>query len=339
MPTIITKTVKSSGGDYSSLISAEAGEQGDLVALDRQLNIECYSFDDNNSSQFSLDGWTTDTTRYVKIYTPSTERHDGKWNTSKYRFRVTSGFAGFFNSFKINEDYTIIDGLQVSAEPDSGNSRGAVQISDTTAGCRVSNNVIRVVPGVSQTSHLGIALGHSGGNVFAWNNIIYLTGGTPTSSSEGVKNDTGNFTYNCYCYNNTVYGWATGIHKIAGNAIVAKNNLCNGNTTDYSGSFDASSVGNISEDTTSPNSSLRSKVVTFVDEANFDLRLDSSDTSAKNAGTDLSGDSALPFSTDIVGSARTVLWDIGAWEIVSSAVALVQTSSSIFKTWIRSLKK
>jgi hypothetical protein len=58
--------------------------------------------------------------------------------------------------------------------------------------------------------------------------------------------------------------------------------------------------------------------VAFVDEDGDDFHLNASDTVAKNKGTDLSGDSYLPFSDDIDGQTRSGTWDIGADEYVAA---------------------
>jgi len=63
--TFSTKTIKSSGGDYTSLTAWEAGEQADLVALDRVAVAECYDFE-SVESPISINGWTTDVTITLK---------------------------------------------------------------------------------------------------------------------------------------------------------------------------------------------------------------------------------------------------------------------------------
>ena len=57
-----------------------------------------------------------------------------------------------------------------------------------------------------------------------------------------------------------------------------------------------------------------SQTISFADSANKDFHLSSSDTSAKDAGADLSADANLAFSTDIDSTTRTGSWDIGADE-------------------------
>lgn len=112
MPTVRTVTVKSSGGDYTSLAAAEAGEQGNLVTLDRQTDIECYASAAGDSTQVTIDGWTTDATRYIRFVCPAGERHAGVWDASKYHLTLaTSGSPG--GCITIREAYTRIEYLQV----------------------------------------------------------------------------------------------------------------------------------------------------------------------------------------------------------------------------------
>ena len=71
-------------------------------------------------------------------------------------------------------------------------------------------------------------------------------------------------------------------------------NICS-ETTDTSGDNDQSGITD----------------VLFEDKSNSDFHLDSNDTRALDAGTDLSSDSYYPFSTDIDGDTRSG-WSIGA---------------------------
>ena len=62
-----------------------------------------------------------------------------------------------------------------------------------------------------------------------------------------------------------------------------------------------------------------SQTFSFVNESGDDFHLTSSDTGARNWGTDLSSDTYLPFSVDIDGQTRPTganTWDIGADEYV-----------------------
>jgi hypothetical protein len=314
MPTVRTVTVKPSGGDYTSLSAAEAGEQGDLVSLDRQLDIECYAMED--TAQVAWGGWTTDATRYIRIFTPASERHDGKWSTSAYRLRVTSGWGGFFTMFDVSDAHFMrIDGLQFGAEPNEGGSRGAVYAGDQ---CRVSNCVIYNAPAAGLTGSSGLSIAFTGGKAYAWNNIVYLQG--TSSGGSGLNASTGNFNHKAVIYNNTAYGFDKNFTYASGSGATAKNNLAQaGVTADYDPRDAGGSSNNLSEDATSPDAALRNKVVSFVNEAGFDFHLSGSDTAAKDAGADLSADADLAFSTDIDGDTRSGSWDIGADEAAAAA--------------------
>src|SRR4051812_38070458 len=67
-------TVKSASGDYSSLNAAFVGEVGDLVSLNRQLEIDCYNFVDATAADTGA-GWTTDATHAVLI--TAVDNHNG----------------------------------------------------------------------------------------------------------------------------------------------------------------------------------------------------------------------------------------------------------------------
>src|SRR3990170_4483339 len=121
MATTITKTIKPSGGDYTSLSAWEAGMQKDLVTADEISVAECYSMSD--TAAVSIDGWTTDATRYIKVYTPISERHSGKWDATKYRLVVSADLTGVLG---VVEDYVYVDGLQIEQTASGANNSSVV---------------------------------------------------------------------------------------------------------------------------------------------------------------------------------------------------------------------
>jgi hypothetical protein len=310
MPTVVTVTVKSAGGDYTSLSAAEAGEQADLVAADEQLDIECYAMSDTTNVVWS--GWTTDATRYVRVYTPTSERHNGKWDTTAYRLDVTNPSNG--HVLRIDINYLRLDGLQISLTAGANSQAILANFLLDNGGTWISNCVIRSVAG-GFTNLQGVFLNRSAAVSKMWNNVVYQDGGP---SGYGIDNASSNFNHLNYLYNNTVHGFATGITRGSGLSPVAKNNLVQSCTTCYASTYDAASTNNISEDATSPNAAFRNLAVSFVDEANFDFHLAAGDTNAKDAGADLSADANLAFSTDVDGETRSGTWDIGADEFVDA---------------------
>src|SRR3989344_9507887 len=71
---------------YTSLSAWEAGEQRDLTATDEiaVARIEG-TWTNPDTTPVTISGWTTDATRYIKIYTTPEARHTGKWDNTRYR--------------------------------------------------------------------------------------------------------------------------------------------------------------------------------------------------------------------------------------------------------------
>jgi len=112
-PTIIVSKIKpdctgESGLCFTSLAAWEEARQGDITASGRNTIevAECYPMVD--TTPVVIDGWKTDAEHYIKIYTPASERHNGKWDNTKYRLEVNNNHA------IVNlERYVRIDGLQI----------------------------------------------------------------------------------------------------------------------------------------------------------------------------------------------------------------------------------
>src|SRR3989344_6939524 len=86
---------------------------GDLVCADKVAVAKIDgSWTSPDTAAVTISGWTTDATRYIKIYTTPSARHDGKWNTTKYHRTET---------ITVSEEYVRIDGLQSEV---TGSARG-----------------------------------------------------------------------------------------------------------------------------------------------------------------------------------------------------------------------
>lgn len=308
MPTTVTKTVKSSGGDYTSLSGWEAGQQGDLVTADEIRQAECYAMED--TSAVVISGWTTDATRYWRIYTPAAERHDGKWNTGKYRHNPTNSVYNLDISDSTVTGY--IEGLQFRNNYTVANTPRCILGRHSSGTVYVSACVLVMASSGSVTSSQIIGWDY-GGNYKIWNNVFINDGGTGCTgySIAGTS----------YVYSNTFRDCALAMQR-AGGTIVAKNNLIDQCTTAASGTFAAGTDYNATNNasmgytvTGGGNTHDRtSQTFTFVDAANDDFHLASGDTAAKDFGTDLSADANLAFSDDVDGVTRSGTWDIGADE-------------------------
>lgn len=323
---------------YTSLANALAGTENtgidadlrdfdsgarDLVSNDEQWHIACYANGttaDEASNGILISGWTTNTTHYVKIYTPTaanevgaSQRHGGVWNTGKYRLEC-NGNGAANHVLKVEGVNVKVDGLQIF-ENEAVNTLNAIYAFNVVGEAEVSNNIIR---GQSPAS-IGVEVAASGAQagVFkVWNNIVYNFGTAGIKLTNGANNI-------IYAYNNTVYGdgnFADGCYYVAGGTYVVKNNVAQNCAIGFFGdsaSFDATSNYNLTDDDGSGGSdgganSQLSTVLTFAGAGNYHLA--ATDSAAIGQGTNLSADANLNFSTDIDGTSRGASWDIGADE-------------------------
>jgi len=318
-----TVTVKSSGGDYTSLAAAVAGESKDLVALDRQLTIECYAKQDTAAVVFDRTAWTTDATRYILVTVPAGERHAGVYDTTKYRLEV-SGSAPFRVHVGV---WITVEYLQIYLTGNPANVYRPFYIGGATAAASnitIRNNIVRTGGDFNGNGHIHASFtGNSSANVYIYNNLMY--GGTGTNAYGFQTDIIGNF----YVWNNTTGGTTGGLNRNANGTVVAANNLLNVTTTAASGTFAAgtnynatnrSSMGysvtgggNVNDRTT--------QTFTFVNAGASppDYHLAEADAGAKGFGLTDPGSGA--FGNDIDGETRSGGWDIGMDEIPAAGGA------------------
>jgi len=325
------------GTDYTSLSAWEAGEQKDLVTADEIAVAKCRCTGGSaDTSYVDIDGWTTDETHYIKIWTDPSEnyRHDGKWNTSKYRLDGTTAW----NLFTIDEAYVKAEGIQVGLS--SSNNRRGINIGPNASG-KIDVSYCIVKASVTLNSYgYGIRVGAPSGSIVRiWNNLVY-----DIVNSDGDGTGISSGSYEAYVYNNTVIDCGEYGIFCGGSNSVVKNCLCKGNGTDFAAwgdDWSTNSDYNASSDGTAPGANSRTnQTFTFVDEANDNFHLASNDAGAKDYGTDLSSDPNLAFSDDIDGETRSGTWDIGADEYVAAGGAITKIMDetiSVSETLIRRL--
>ncbi|HSA08094.1 MAG TPA: hypothetical protein P5099_01885 [Candidatus Moranbacteria bacterium] len=279
-----------------------------------------------DTAAVTITGWTTSATNYIKIWTDPTEgyRHDGKWDDRKYRLSHSDNTTGL----TISEDYVKVDGLQIhqTTPPSSSFAYNIWQTSG--GGSAISNSILRGPIATSSIYHGGMRITSSDTkNNYFYNNIIYDYLG-----DYGYAIALANANSTWYVFNNTAYD----CHQTFWNANSGKfhlyNNISQSSTLGYSGSVDSAdyNISDISSD--APGSHSITGTTTFISTSTDDFHLAQSDTGAKNAGTDLSADPNLPFSTDIDGSTRTGTWDIGADEAAIPVFYSVGQNTNDHKT-------
>ncbi len=328
-------TASSAGGDgstnattgstraYPSLDSALTAEATNLVVADRILEISCEGATaDTTAINFS--GYTTDATRYIRIYASEGNRALGGYDATKYRLEVGGTVTGVIEVTVPNVRF---EGLQIiNTQNDAEQGRGLY----LNTGAGASGADIRVL-----------------GCVFA-----YKPTGTPTTSGncQGVRSNIGDnnirltvancliYDFRSYgifinhsgtggtfvLYNNTICDNAGGGVYAAGagatEALYLKNNIIAYNTgtqftLDGSAWNTYTTAKNVTSDASSPDgASYQTKSPAFDDRPNDNYHLSSGDTTCKDLGNDLSADAAYAFTDDIDAGTRSGSWDIGADE-------------------------
>ncbi len=114
------------------------------------MNAACYGDGADDTTQTTINGWTTDPTHYIRIYTPYlpsevgvSQRHKGVWDATKYVIRSTyapidigDGGAGTNSVW--------IDGLQIWLNSVTGGGNSGIITNQTgVANHRFSNNIVR----------------------------------------------------------------------------------------------------------------------------------------------------------------------------------------------------
>jgi hypothetical protein len=287
----ITKTIKPSGGDYTSLSGWNAGEQTDLVTDGDIAIAECYVM--NDTTICTLSGWITGVNNYIKMYTPTSERHDGKWDTSAYRLIVTDDKA-----LIIAVDYVYIDGLQIGNINLTGNSKHVLQINAIGVSnlIQISNTLIK---GHGNATYLQRVINVNDTNTILemWNCIVYNSGTNSSSILMFIKSSTADI-YNCtFCkgYFGVFYNAGT---VTVENSISCDNNddFAGGMTIDYCASDDGDGTNAQTLDSTN------SYEDEFTDFDNDDFSLVSGSVCEEN-GTNDPG-SGL-YDDDIIGTIRS----------------------------------
>lgn len=292
MPTTLTRTVKAAGGDYTTLSAAEAGEQGNLVTLDRLLVIECYNFQDTTA--VVIDGSSTDATRYIRVV--AIDRHLGTWSTSAYRLEAAS--SG--NALLVSDNFTRIENLQIKG---NASPCRAISIETSTTNVLIDSCLLTSAGASLNANNNAGVLPLNNATVTVRNcvafNIRGCAFGAPLAGAVlTVQNSTsGGCNYGMYRGSGT----ASATNVYVGNAATSYFDAGVTITTcaHSSATVIAGSTANVAHSTANfVNVTAGSEDYHLVSGASATL---------KTGGTDLSGS----FTHDIDGTTRSV-WGIGA---------------------------
>jgi hypothetical protein len=319
-------------GAYTTCANAESDIQSDYsnnidTANTGVVTIDAAGTAADGTCVFS--GITTSAADYVRLYVDQANRHDGKWNTSKYR--ITSSGIGI----TVNIAYLQIIGVQAESTGSGSGNYGGIANYGSTSGINttIKDSIVRFVAcstGGGGACY-GIYLEPGGANpdtTYVINNIVY--GDASTSIKDVVRLQNASASRKIVIYGNTLRNGDNCLVMYDGgasDALYMKNNVLDGCATENAffsaGNWTTlATATNVTQDTTSPDAGGRSKTCSYTNTtfATMDLHLQSGDTNCQNAGTDLSTDasSQYSYSTDIDGATRSGTWDIGADEYSNS---------------------
>jgi hypothetical protein len=282
------------------------------------------------SGLYSEAYWTTTSANYVKVWTDPAlgYRHNGTYQTgNKYRIEVAgTGTSGDDGICLVVDPYhksgwCVVQGIQCQCT-NAGSVAIMCHSRYNEGGVRKIEQCIVAVDSFID----GIWMN---GPYYVSNNIVY---GIGAGAGWCVRANTTNATFisfTGYIYNNTIWGGDVGMRSTGYSAsayptILAKNNICNNNNSDYEtvtfGIFSTSCDRNISQDATAPGTNPKQGAVTFVNVGSYDFHLSGSDTVANGYGGNLTADSLYAISVDIDNQTRpaTAAWCCGADELLSA---------------------
>lgn len=297
--TVVTKTIKASGGDYTSVSAFLAAIPADISAAtgtEEQWIAEGYNDDfdgtGNNigfvAESYTVSGITTDSSNNIIIRPASGEGHDGTFSNGGFGAResINSGAV-----VTVSNDHVIVQGIRIE------NYAGL-----TTSRCATG--------GYNYTVEWNGLVMKSAGEVMrnivpnnVVRNCLAIDGDV---GFDQAFNSATKFS-NCTAANCTTGFNSEGSTKFS----ILKNCVVYGATTSFAGTYSSSSTNNAADDgstSTPPGlNPITTDIVSgdFIDAANDDYHIPSSST-LYGAGADLSGD----FTNDIDGDTRSA-WSIG----------------------------
>ena len=301
------KTIKSAGGDYTSLSAWEATLPATLTEVE---TAECYNF--ALSDNVAIAGSTTSAANYIRIYAPLTERHDGRARAvSGIGFRISDS-TGAGTVRHGSNSHVRCEGIEIEQ---TGGSN-ALQISSAVSvgsDIRVEKCIIHdVLTGSGYT----ISAAASNLNLTFRNNIVF-----GSQRSWDTRGSTSVLVENC-----TFWRHAAEIGLVSDTEATITNTYsghAGGASDDFWSGGSPAGNNNISSDTSatarfasSVNSVSGSAVFTSVTSSSEDFRL----LAGTNALVDV-GATLGTVTDDIIGTARPqgASFDVGAFEHVVAA--------------------
>ena len=303
---VVTKTLKTSGGDYSSQVTWESTEQTNLVTDGDShiLEVGTSGSFESFTGNFTISGWTTSATNNITIRAVAGAEHNG----------VPQGGSGQGSRFYSTNNVCDMSAVDIVIEDMEMETNGA-----TVTGIRHLSGsgkeayIERCIVGRSGTNGGEYSILFSSSGVGSVRNCLVIDHST-SAKSDGIYYEavgTG------VCENNTVnvnndYGV-----KTSNTNVTAKNVVSLGNTTnDWSGTFNASSTNNASGDSTAKGSSPVTGVV-LTDGTDFTEPSTGDYSPVASGALDGAGDNSVG-GNDIAGVAHNDPPEIGCYALAAA---------------------
>lgn len=280
--------------------SWEAGEQTNLVTADQIATAECYNdWGSGLNDNVTVSGWTTDSTRYVKITSPVGQRHDGTPGTGFFLSRTTT-----LHIVEVAQAYTRVEWIEARNTQSGGFTSHA--FTATASGCVFHGCIGSTTATSFARAFSSTAVNPTFESCLGRNSVYGFGGGAGSTRT----------VLNCVATGCTV-GFDT-----SSSSSVAKNCVAYSNTTNWSGTWSASSTNNAtssaSDDAPGGSSVWNVASSDFANAAGNDFHL-ASGSALIGAGANLYS----TFTTDIDGDTwpSSGAWDIGFDYYASAAAA------------------
>lgn len=322
MATEVIKTLRASGGDYSTYNGWIAGEAGrDLVANDEIAVLEVYNdwaaggLANSSPSDLSFSDFETDAEHPVVIRAAPGHRHNGKPFDENGNYTGANLCLSGSGTFRFTVRYLRLEGLILHHRNSTESQRHVMNTSISTAGTKPEN--LLIVDGCL----LGNNCQHEAGSCVRSNgrrdilvlNSVAWVGGRHFHLSD--NREALGWAFNCTSVNAMDFGFRQN------NGPLTMINCLTAGAGNAGFIYSDATVQNCaSDDDSLPTTDGNRPNQTFLFEAPGEhfYRLSTGDLGALGYGQDLSDHPQFPFSIDIMGNSRGETWDIGAFQSTPS---------------------
>ena len=299
---------------YLTLSAWELAEQTNLDGANNYMTVYCRSSSGTtDTAECVINGWTTSATDYIEIIGTDFPA-DGIYDDTKY---VIHNNDDTTTAIRIQENYVRISNLQVLVTTTGGGIKIGIyaNVGFAAADIRISNCIFKGI-GSGTAGNTGVYINNAASSVLTiWNTVIY---GFISTDNPGDNDFAGIYQHNgptTNIYNCTVYGCYNGIQRNISGTLTTKNCAVGNNTDDFAGTLTIDYCASDDGDGTNAQAPSGGNWANEFTTPGTDFSLLVGGNCVEN-GTD--NPSAGFYSDDIIGTARSSTWDIGAFEFVAA---------------------